>query len=176
MSIVDYPAPVMEAKGEPAAGIPDTGRPLHRLAKVRQVQGITRRTVARRLNIDINDVKLQEDESSDLPLSTLYEWQEVLDVPISELLVEDNDPLSTPVMRRAQLVRLMKTATAILQRSAQPGIRRMAQVLVDQLVEVMPELANVSPWHVVGKRRTQDELGQAAQRGLWSSFVQEFPD
>ena len=99
-------------------------------------------------------------------LSALYAWQEVLDAPIAELLVESEEPLSAPVLRRAQMVRLMKTAGAILERAQQPSIRRMAQMLVDQLCEVMPELKGVSPWHAVGRRRTQDELGQAAYRRI----------
>ncbi len=93
-------------------------------------------------------------------------WQEVLDAPVAELLVESEEPLSTPVLKRARMVRLMKTAGAILERASQPSIRRMAQMLVDQLCEVMPELKGVSPWHAVGRRRTQDELGQAAYRRI----------
>ena len=62
--------------------------------------------------------------------------------------------------------RLVETAGAILERASQPSIRRMAQMLVDQLCEVMPELKGVSPWHAVGRRRTQDELGQAAFRRI----------
>ena len=34
-------------------------------------------------------------------LSTLYQWQKVLDVPISELLVDNNDPLSPVILQRA---------------------------------------------------------------------------
>ncbi len=56
----------------------------------------------------------------------------------------------------------MKTASAILQRSQQLSIRRMAQVLVEQLIELMPELAEVSPWNAVGQRRTLSETGKAA--------------
>jgi len=52
----------------------------------------------------------------------------------------------------------------------------MAEVLVEQLTEIMPELAGVHPWHAVGKRRSQDELGVAAERGLWSDFLHELPD
>ena len=68
--------------------VPTAKRPLHRVGAVRRLQGVTRRTVARRLNVDVTQVKLQEQETTDLPLSTLYEWQEVLDVPVAELLVE----------------------------------------------------------------------------------------
>lgn len=166
MSIMDYRVPPPGTRNGAAVKMPTAARPLHRLATVRRLQGVSRRTLARRLNTDVGTVKLQEKENADLLLSTLYEWQEVLEVPVTELLVEADEPLSTPVMKRAQLVRLMKTAAAILQRTQQLPIRRMAQMLVEQLVEIMPELAGVTPWHAVGKRRTQDEVGQAAHRCL----------
>ena len=166
MSVMDSPLPEVQA----ARAVPVKGsgpeRHLHRLAEVRRRQGITRRTLARRLNTDVATVKQQEQPTADMALSVLYAWQEVLDAPISELLVDSEEPLSAPVMRRAQMVRLMKTAGAILERAQQPSIRRMAQMLVDQLCEVMPELKGVSPWHAVGRRRTQDELGQAAYRRI----------
>jgi hypothetical protein len=60
----------------------------------------------------------------------------------------------------------MKTAVTILQRSRQPGIRRMAEVLVNQLTEMMPELKGVGPWPSVGRRRTSEELGQVVHRRL----------
>ena len=74
------------------------------------------------------------------------------------------------------MLRLMKTGAAILERSQQPGIRCMAQTLVDQLIELMPELKDVKPWPAVGKRRTQDELGQAVQRGSSSQALARLAD
>jgi len=121
-------------------------------------------------------VKWQEQPTSDILLSRLYAWQQVLDVPVAELLVDTDDPLSPPVMKRAQMVRIMKTAVAILERSHQVGIRRMAQMLVEQLIEIMPELASVTPWHAVGKRRTQDDLGQAASRGFSLHLVKHLTE
>lgn len=154
------------------AGPPDArklssgNRPLHRLGTVRRLQGISRRTVARRLNTEIAAVRLEERETADMLLSKLYEWQKALDVPVAELLVEAGDPLSTPVLQRAQLVRVMKTAQAILAQSKQVRVSRLAQTMVDQLIEIMPELAKVGPWHAVGKRRRRDEYGVVAQRRL----------
>lgn len=166
MSIMDYSVPQAGAKYAAAGKVPNADRPLHRLHKVRRLQGISRRTVARRLKTDVSQVKSQENETADILLSTLYQWQDVLEVPIEELLVEAGDELSPPVMKRAQMVRLMKTALAILKRTQQSTIQRMAQTLVDQLTELMPELEGIGAWHAVGKRRTQDELGQAAHRQL----------
>ncbi len=146
--------------------LPTEKRPLHRVGTVRRLQGITRRTVARHLNVDVAQVKLQERETADMPLSTLYQWQKVLDIPIAELLVEADDPLSGPVLKRAQLVRVMKTALAIMEEAKQTQVRRMAQTMIDQLVEIMPELEGVGPWHAVGKRRRRDDYGVAAERRL----------
>lgn len=141
-------------------------QPMQRLALARRQQGISRRTVARRLNVDIEVIRDQESDVADLPLSVLYAWQKALDVPFCELVVEAGDSLTSPVLERSQLVRLMKTVLAIRDQARQESIRRMAQTMYDQLVEIMPELANVGPWHIVGKRRRLSELGVAAQRRL----------
>ena len=85
---------------------------------------------------------------------------------VTELLVDDNEPLSPPVMKRARMVRLMKTAMAIREEAQALPLKRMAQMLVEQLIEIMPELKEVNPWNAVGQRRTLDELGQAADRRL----------
>ena len=146
----------------PAAG----SQPLQRLAAVRRQQGLTHRTVARRLNVEIEQVRQQESESSDLPLSIVYAWQKVLEVPVTELLVEAGDALTSPVLKRSQLVRLMKTVLAISERTKQESVRRMVQTIVGQLVEIMPELADVKAWPTGGKRRRLSELGVAAQRRL----------
>lgn len=141
-------------------------QPLQRLAVVRRNQGISRRTLARRMNVDIEVVRQQERETADVSLSVLYAWQKALEVPLGELLTESGDSLVSPVLERSQLVRLMKTVLAMREQAKQESIRRMAQTMCDQLVEIMPELANVGPWHVVGKRRRLSELGVAAQRRL----------
>ena len=166
MSIIDYDRPSTEAGDDGVGKLPYGQRPLHRLGQVRRLQGVSRRTIARRLGTDTTNIKAQEAETTDIPLSALYRWQEVLQVPIEELLVEAGDDLSPPILKRAQLVRLMKTVAAILQRTQQAGVRRMAQTLVDQLIELMPELREIGPWHAVGQRRTQDELGQVVHRRL----------
>lgn len=176
MSLAELSVDRADIVAAPSMGIRGPGRPLHRLAEVRRIQGLSQRTVARRLRLDMASVKQMEREDTDLPLSALYQWQKALDVPVSELLVEADEPLSTPVMKRAQLVKLMKTAMAIKERSGQPAIQRMAELLVNQLVDIMPELAQVTPWHAVGKRRSQSELGQAAIRQISDRMLEELAD
>ena len=159
---------IPEVGDHPSAvvAMPAPSRPLHRLGTVRQREGISRRTVARRLKSSISEVKRQESGTADLLLSTLYKWQEVLEVPVSELLVEPDEPLSSPVRNRAKLLRIMKTAVTILERTRQTSIRRMAQMLVEQLIELMPELEGVSPWPAVGKSRLPSDYGQIVHRRM----------
>jgi transcriptional regulator with XRE-family HTH domain len=145
-------------------------RRLHRIRTVRRQQGISLRTAARHLGSNIREIRSQENESNDLRLSELYRWQEALDVPLEELLVESESPLSRPVLERAKLIRVMKTAAAILELAPSTQVARLAARLVDQLVELMPELKEVSPWHSVGQRRGSDEFGQVAQRRIPEQF------
>lgn len=144
---------------------------MHRIATVRQQQGVTLRTVARHTGLTQSVLREQEDETVDLKISDLVRWQKVLEVPLADLLVDSNGPLSRPVSERAQMLRLMKTAAAILEAAESPAISRMARTLVDQLTALMPELAEVGPWHSVGQRRSSDECGKIAERPVSDSFT-----
>ena len=138
-------------------------RPLHRIAEVRHRQGVTLRNVARRLGMSLPVVRRQEAPDCDLRLSELQRWQEVLDVPVAELLVEGDGQLSGPVLERSRMVKLMKTAAALRERTAGSPAQLLVDMLVDQILEIMPELADVTPWHTVGQRRTLDDLGRTAR-------------
>jgi len=140
--------------------------PLHRLAAVRRQQGVSLRNMARRLGADVSSVLHQEQETSDLPLSVLYLWQKALDVPVADLLVDSDAPLSAPVMTRARMVKVMKTAVALMEKVQTNAQRRLITMLMEQLIELMPELREVSAWHSVGQRRTLDEFGRAVERTL----------
>jgi transcriptional regulator with XRE-family HTH domain len=163
MSIVDYSI-TTGALESVAVTVTNSG--YHRLATVRRLQGVSRRTLARRMNVELAEVRRQEDQYNDLPLSVLYQWQKALDVPVAELLVESTDEISRPLMHRAQLVRLMKTALALLAEADAKSSRAAARTLVKQLVKVMPELEHVTAWNAVGKRRRRDDVGVAALRSL----------
>ena len=168
---------VTDMGAAPYVAVPPTdSQPLHRLAAVRRQQGVSRHAVARRLKIDVEQVRQQESESSDLPLSTLYAWQNILDVPIAELLVEPGDGLPSSILMRSQLLRLMKTVQTILEKTKQESVRRMAQTMVGQLVEIMPELADVGAWNIGGRQRRRSELGVAAQRRLADEVFVENDD
>ena len=138
--------------------------PLHRLAEVRKAQGVSIANLARRLNRDAVDVREQEKPTSDMLLSQLYRWREILDTPISELLIDPDDVLDDPIKSRASLVRVMKTVRSILETTHEKQTMRMAQTLFDQLIEIMPELKEVSAWPSVGQSREFKDYGQAVYR------------
>ena len=137
--------------------------PLHRIAEVRQRQGVTLRNVARRLGVSLSVVRRQEEPDCDLRLSDLLRWQEVLEVPVAELLVESEGQLSGPVLARSRMVKLMKTAAALRERTAGTPAARVTEMLVEQILELMPELADVTPWHTAGSRRSLDDVGRTAR-------------
>lgn len=139
------------------------GRPLHRIAIVRQRQGVTLRNVARRLGVDLSTIRRQEQPDCDLRISDLQRWQEVLEVPMAELLEEGDGQLSGPVLERSRMVKLMKTAAAIRERTSGTPVGRVVSMLIEQILEIMPELEDVTPWHTVGQRRTLDEVGRTAR-------------
>ncbi len=140
--------------------------PLHRLSEARRQEHISRYNVARHLGITIEDVRRQECTSTDVPLSVLHKWAKVLGLPVAELIEEPNHSLSTPLFKRARLVRVMKTAMALLERPGNPQTKRLTQTMVDQLIAIMPELRGIGALPAVGKRRSLDELGVAAERCL----------
>ena len=145
------------------SGAARPGPTLHRIGHVRRQQGVTLRNVARRLGMAMAVVRRQEQGDCDLRLSDLHRWQQVLEVPVAELLVEGDGQLSGPVLERSRMVKLMKTAAALRERTAGTPAGRMVEMLVEQILEIMPELSDVTPWHTVGQRRTLDDLGRAGR-------------
>ena len=138
-------------------------RPFHKISEVRQRQGVTLRNVARRLGMEMAEIRKQEKPDSDLRISDLLRWQHVLDVPLSELLEDGLDQLSGPVLVRSRMVKLMKTAAAIREQVGDNASSQLVSQLIGQILEMMPELADITPWHTVGQRRTLDDVGRTAR-------------
>ena len=138
-------------------------RPFHKISDVRQRQGVTLRNVARRLGIEMAVIRKQEKPDSDLRISDLLRWQQVLDVPLAELLEDGADQLSGPVLVRSRMVKLMKTAAAIREQVGDTVGSQLVSQLIGQILEMMPELADITPWHTVGQRRTLDDVGRTAR-------------
>ena len=89
---------------------------LHRLAAVRRQKGIHRRVLADRLGISVKELRVKE-ESADLSINTLRQWAAVLEVPITELVVESDECLPPTRLTESQAARLMKMAARLRDRS-----------------------------------------------------------
>jgi transcriptional regulator with XRE-family HTH domain len=164
-----------KAKGRvPIAAPPKTETVrLQRLSEVRRREDLSRREVARRLRISVQEVEAQEQPCADMLLSELYRWEKALGVPVSELVNEISGEFSPPVRLRIQLLRAMKTIRSLQESAQQASVQRLAQTLVEQLLAIMPELKDTVAWPAVGQRRRQDELGQAFLRGLAIEPIEE---
>jgi transcriptional regulator with XRE-family HTH domain len=159
--------------GENGASGPLAHPKLQQLGAARRRQGLSVRCVAQRLGRTVSEIRAQEDENADLLISELYHWQAALDVPIEELLCEPQDSLSPRVLTRARLLRIMKTALAMRRQARSEAERRLARLLVDQLLEIMPELKEVSAWPTVGQRRGTEEIGRIAENPVSDDWIHE---
>lgn len=146
---------------------------LQKLSEARRRQGLSVRCVAQRLGRTVSEVRAQEDEHADLLVSELYRWQAALEVPVEELLEEPDDTLSPRVLTRARLLKVMKTAIAIRRQARSEAERRLARLLIEQLLEIMPELKEVSGWPAVGHRRRADETGRIAENPISEDWLHE---
>lgn len=146
---------------------------LQKLSSARRRQGLSIRCVAQRLGRTVSEVRAQEDERADILISELYRWQAALEVPIEELLAEPEDSLSTMVSMRAQLLKVMKTAIAMRRQARSEAERRLARLLTEQLLEIMPELKEVSGWPAVGHRRRADEVGRIGENPISEDWLHE---
>ncbi|MCA9157800.1 MAG: helix-turn-helix transcriptional regulator [Planctomycetales bacterium] len=139
--------------------------PRNRVALVREQQGISQRTMARRMGLDLKTYQALEAPDADLLLSQLAALQAALDVPLVDLL-EDSQALSRPVAERAKMIKVMKTAAAMRETHSNARVERMVHTLCAQLIDVMPELAEVSGWPQYGSRRGRSALGKALSQPI----------
>jgi hypothetical protein len=143
---------------------------LHRTAEVMQQEAVSLRTMARRMNVSVDQARAETNPQRDLRLSELYRWKSALNVPIVDLLVHPGTGLSDSVELRAKLLKSMKTVRSIQEEAAGEKVSRLAARLAGQLTDLMPELKDVSSWPAVGKRRTLDELGAIVENMLPDSI------
>ncbi|MGL4512571.1 MAG: helix-turn-helix domain-containing protein [Lacipirellulaceae bacterium] len=165
--------PVVKRRAERSGAAERTTVRMHRLAEIRRQQGVSVRSAARRMGVPMEQVRREERPTSNLTLADLARWQKAMEVPLIDMLVEQNAPLSSPVMSRARWVRLMKTVRALSEVATTPQVTRMVEMLEQQVLEVMPELQDVVAWHSVGQRRTQDEVGRIAEHPVSSMFARD---
>lgn len=140
--------------------------PYHRVRSVREQQNVTIRTLSRRTGVPMRQLREEEKPCNDLPLSVLVRWQKALDVPLAELLVEPDMRLSQSIAHRAKLVRVMKTVLTLCEHGTDERTGRLTEMLREQMVELMPELTEVTSWPSFGSRRPQDEAGRIGQQPI----------
>ena len=136
---------------------------LNRIQEVRLTEDVTLGTIARKMGKTASQLKKEECPEADLRISDLVRWQSALNVPLIDLLVEPEYGVSDMIRTRGCLVRVTKTANSILRNSQTPEMQYLAQTLIDQLVEIMPELKDQGAWHDRGVPRPATEPGKIAE-------------
>jgi transcriptional regulator with XRE-family HTH domain len=139
---------------------------LHRIAEVRAQQGVSLRAISRRSGVDIHELRRQELPDSNLTLIDLIRWAKALEVPVENLIVDNDSELSDPVQSRAALVKVMKTVVALTEVAASPRVARLTTMLREQMIELMPELAEIGGWPNFGSRRPPDQQGRIGENPI----------
>jgi hypothetical protein len=63
----------------------------------------------------------------------------------------------------------MKTVAAIAEVATTPRVSRMVMMLREQLLELMPELKEVSAWPNYGQRRAPNQVGKIGESPIITS-------
>lgn len=157
-------------------GFCDCGSPrqpaLHRIASVRQQEGVSLRQLRSMMKIGLPELRRQERATTDLRLSELYRWQQALKVPVAELLADPPDRLSPSLVERTRMVRAMKTALSIVDRCDNPEMKQLAEQLVAELNEAIPGLESVGAWPLVQQRNGKD-FGRTLEQIISTQLVDE---
>ena len=143
--------------------VEQTDRPVNRIAYVREQQDMTLRSVARHTGTDVRTLRKQEKPTANLTLTELTKWSKALDVPLSNLIEEPESTLENPVKKRAAMVRIMRSAVSINEEAKSEKMTALAETLVSQLLELMPELEGLPGWPQYGQRRGPEEVGRVAE-------------
>src|SRR5262245_31110830 len=115
-----------EAAGNGKLGSSSTNGPtLHQVGTICRRQRVPLRAIAQRWGVNPEEIRRQQAESTDLTLSQLYRWQQLLGVPVTDLLMDHDEPLSEMLRWRAQLIKVMKTVVLIQQTSHEVRTQRI---------------------------------------------------
>lgn len=122
------------------------GLSYHRLKDARLQEGVSLRSVAKRMKCPVSKVRAQESGQCDVSISDLYGWQRALKIPMGELLAGPMPGLDEMIRQRAGLVRAAKTAHFLVKKCRSVDERRQAEKIVNELCALMPELGEISAW------------------------------
>jgi hypothetical protein len=84
--------------------------------------------------------------------------------------VDEDAELPNPRLTRQQAQELFQTAQAILRTAGRPGTQRLAQTLVEQIVEMVPELKDARPSSAKNRRKQRTQREVFAPRPLSDKF------
>jgi len=152
---------------------------LNNIREVRKREGITIRTMIKRLGITKYEYEKLEADDKDLKISELQRIQAALCVPLQELITPaDEDPSFEFITDRVHVLRAYKSAMSLqklLASSGKADVKRMLERLIADLLVIFPELdghtinrddsTGVHGWPI-GHRRTNDNPGDLGKTAL----------
>ncbi len=97
-----------------------------------------------------------------------------MEVPIEELLVEPRESFSAPVLKRTHLIKLMKMAVTISKVAESDSVRQMAEMMVELLIEIMPNLEEMKTTLGSIGPSSRGRVGRIAEAPLPAPLFESF--
>jgi len=112
---------------------------LHRIREVRASKGVGIETVAAELGKSPATIVLEENPETDLRLSVLRQWSQVLDVSIGDLIIERPEYAGIPGLTSQRLKQLETTAEKLVEMTTDKATLTFARGLRHQIREFFEE-------------------------------------
>lgn len=128
----------------------------HRLAEVRQLAGVSLRSISNRTGLTMRTVREQE-TSNDVTLLDLMRWKEALGVPFAELIRDSPEKMDEMTRWRAGFIQLMRSVRSLTQLELTEQQETVVRNMENELHKLMPELKDVGSWPRFGERRHKNE-------------------
>ena len=108
----------------------------HRLRETRMRKQLSVGQMAMLLRVSPSQIWMEEDPSADVTLSVVKKWADALEVPINELLVEQNSNMQLIGMSSSQLSRIASMATVMSDDCDDSATANMIIRLISQLEQL----------------------------------------
>ena len=146
---------------EAAAETKKIGETFHHIREIRTRKGISLDYCAEAIGISLEAARRQEKPTSNLSISQLIKWMDVLRVRCSEILGQEVDDLDDPIFHLEELLNVRKLAKSIHMGTREENTHYVAENLITVLDNLILDSKDVAGGDNIGQ--AHKDLRRAAE-------------
>ncbi len=146
---------------EAAAETKKIGETFHHIREIRTRKGISLDYCAEKIGISLAAARKQEKPTSNLNISQLIKWMDVLNVQLSEILGQEVDDLDDPIFHLEELLNVRKLAKSIHMGTREENTHYVAENLITVLDNLILDSKDVAGGDNIGQ--AQKDRRRAAE-------------